>query len=446
MNQGIDRRTRKRWAVGVLGLAAAGAAATALPSPYSLVLLVAGMAAGVLALEPHWTLIALLLLRSSADAAQEWFTLFPGHWYSVNGAGLFNVAAVGVACFVLARRFARGRSLLPSAPLQWYGLFLIITALGLPLSIDGAASIKAWARLAGAFGIALLAAEAVSSPQHEKRTRTIGNAILLAALPPLAVGFYQVATGGGRFFPGFESTAFAYRPQGTFAHPAALASFLILVACLALALPPPSTLRRLALAAASLALAVLTFARAEWAAALAALAVLGTLRARRLLLAAGVSAAVLVLAVPAVRDRLQGQQAGESWEWRQSVWTASLEALRRPTWLGTGLDTSPLLINQRLPSVLTPPHNDYLRVAMESGVIGIAVFLVWQLVTAGHGLRVAIRRRGTIQGALGLTLLAMTAAGLTAGVADNYLGYTSVQWYVWTLAGMLAEWKSTATR
>ena len=434
---------RARWlswlGLGVLFMAL-GIAGVVLPRLYTLALLALGIFTGLLLLKPDWILICLLLVRSSADVTQDLFTLFPGSSFSFNLAGLINILALGIGLIFLVRRFARGQHWLPSAPVFLLGLFLLVGALGISGSIDPPTSVKAWTRLAGYMGIALLTIEVAF---RQDAILKILRTITLAAFPPLVLGYYQIFTGSGYFFPGFTATEFAYRPQGTFGHPAILASFLILVACLVLAsllwsypLWPRPVL--LGLMVAYLGLMVLTYARTEWIGGIVALGLIGLLRDRRVIWVGLLAGIILLLVLPSIQSRLSGEQSGESFEWRLELWGASLTLLEHPSWLGEGLDTSPILINSILPNVVQPPHNDYLRTALEMGVLGLIALL---------GLQAALFRLGWLAyryssqldvKVLGLTLFGATVGGLVISLSDNFLSYVSVQWYMWTIVGLLS--------
>lgn len=441
MQQNISQFLRQpnylKWLAGGLLLSFLGVIAAWLPNLFTIALLAVVIFASALLMRPRWVLIILLLLRSSVDVAQNFFTLFPGRWYSLNTAGAFNIAAVGIGIFFIVRRLARGQDPLPSAPLKIFAGFMLVAAVGIFQSIEPSLSIKEWSRLAGVIGIALLVFEVVD---HEKDLVTVLRVITLAAVPALLLGYYQAFTGTGYFFVGWQETMFAFRPQGTFGHPAILATFMILVSGLALsayakAYPLWSKPVLLSLAGSCLGLLVLTYARTEWIGALVALSVLGLLRYRRLLVAGFVLILIVVLTVPSVQARLTGENASESFDWRLDVWDASLSILKKPTLLGSGLDTSPILINQLLPRFLTPPHNDYFKVTMEVGLAGVFVFGLLQISFLTLGWK-AFRSTQPSRSFLGLTILAITMSGLVISLSDNYLSYTSVQWYYWALIAL----------
>jgi O-antigen ligase len=101
------------------------------------------------------------------------------------------------------------------------------------------------------------------------------------------------------------------------------------------------------------------------------------------------------------------------------------------------LATSPWHINRLLPKVDSPPHNDYLKVAIEMGVLGLVAYGVWLLALARHAWRAHRLARAPAISWRALTLLAIVVAGIVMSATDNYLGYTAVQWYVWAIVALV---------
>ncbi len=390
--------------------------------------------------KPHWILVSMLILRSSADGLQDLITFFPGRWFSFNLAGLMNIIAATLGGLILIRRLLRNDRLFSGFPLNLLLILILVSLLGIPQSIDTNASLKAWVRLFGYYGIAAVSYEIIK--QNLISIRSILRGITIASIPPMILGYYQAFSGSGYFFPGYQSTPFAYRPQGTFGHPAILASYLIILICISIAcyfynypLWPRSLLLLLALS--STGLEILTFARSQWTGAIVAIGVIGLIRSRKLILIGLIISLILILTVPTIRERLQGEQATESFEWRLEVWQASLRLLKEPTLLGNGLDTSHLMINNVLVNVFVPPHNDYLRMALEIGVIGFITYLILQIGLFLFTLRAFLQKNQEVK-LLSLILLGIIVGGWVISFLDNYLSYVSVQWYIWAMIGSLS--------
>jgi O-antigen ligase len=339
----------------------------------------------------------------------------------------------------LSRRLVRKwqgdpEPLLGAAPAWFFALFLFVCLASIPGSLDPVLGVKEWARLASGLAIYLMVADTVHDERGARRFLVV---ILLSSLPPLIIALLQRLAGGGYFFIGFVGTQFAHRPQGTFAHPATLGSYLVILLTLGMAVYFSSAKRHSALllwAGVAGTCLVLTLARTQWLGMMVAVLVVGLLKRRRLALIALVVVLLLFAAVPLLRERLV---ASDSVGWRLDLWRAATNLAWPPTLLGRGLATSPWHIGLFLPNVESPPHNDYLKMVIEMGVLGFLTYLIWLLSLVWHAWRAS--RCATIRAITwrALALLAITLAGAVMSLTDNYLGYTAVQWYLWALVALV---------
>jgi len=97
------------------------------------------------------------------------------------------------------------------------------------------------ARLASGLAIYVMVADVV----HEERgARRVIAVLFLSSVVPLALAWLQILTGSGYFFLGFIGTEYAYRPLGTFAHPAALGAYLVILLTLSIGLIMTATSAR----------------------------------------------------------------------------------------------------------------------------------------------------------------------------------------------------------
>jgi len=433
---GTGLRTWPWLLVGLVLFALAGVAALLLPSFAFAALLAAGAVVILWLLLPEALILTLLLARSSVDGFMDLFTLFSGSALSMNLSGAVNSLAVGLGILTLLRRLVRRRHLLVAAPGQTYALFLVVGLLSIPGSIDLAGSIKEWARLASGLAIYVMVADVV---HDERGARRVTAVLFLSSIVPLALACLQSLTGRGYFFLGFIGTEYAYRPQGTFAHPAALASYLIILLTLAIGLIMTATSARvravlLAWSGAAAACLVMTLARAQWLGMMVASLVVGLLKRRWLAFLALALAALLLAGVPLLRERLT---ASDSVDWRLELWQASWSLAWPPSLLGRGLGTAHLHVNQLLPKVDAPPHNDYLKALIETGSLGLVAYGVWLFALLRHAWRAYRAAQDRIISWRALGLLAVVLAGMVMSLADNYQGYTAVQWYLWALVALV---------
>jgi len=437
------------WILGALLLfGMVGVAAFRLPPSLLLAMVGASVIALVWLIIPEAVAVVLLLGRATVDGFMELFTLFAGSPLSMNLSGAVNSLAVGLGLLAVLRRLVRRQSLLVAGPGKAYTLFLLVCLLSIPGSVDPAGGIKEWARLASGLAVCFLVADVVHDERGARRFTVV---ILGSSVLPLLLAWMQKLAGRGYFFLGFVGTEFAYRPQGTFAHPAALGSYLVilLTLCICIFFSGVAPWVRSALvgwaAAAGGALA-LALARTEWLGMLTAILVVGMLKRRRVAVLALLLAIALFATVPLLRERLT---ASDSVSWRLNIWQASQQLLWPPRLLGWGLASSPWHINMLLPKVATQPHNDYLKIGIELGVLGMLTYLGWSLVTLRHAWRAYRQAPEAMVSWRALGLFAVVLAGMVMSLSDNYLSYTAVQWYLWAVIALVPAngvWPVTSQR
>ena len=276
--------------------------------------------------------------------------------------------------------------------------------------------------------------------------------LALGAIPPVAVGLQQLATGTG-----FVEPDGTLRIQGTFSHPNSLALYLIPFVC-ALIAGRGHRAFRMGLAVALSVIVALTYSRTAILALAAALVVLVLLESRLDLrnvtrLVVGlliVGGAVWLLAGEMITRRFTGiafdsaswqaalaGQSENSFQWRVINWSGLvLLGLRHPVLgHGAGMTTvlNPLVNSDN--GVPFNAHDDYVRFFFEGGAVGLVCYMAYQALL----IRWLIRRSRVFAAdqrsaalALGASLCGMTF--LTAGTTE--LSLNTANLYV--LYGILA--------
>ena len=114
-------------------------------------------------------------------------------------------------------------------------------------------------------------------------------------------------------------------------------------------------------------------------------------------------------------------------EGRMGMWTATVNSFKESPWLGHGIGTSSALI-ERLYAPMTHPHEDYLRILHDLGVIGLVIWVVAQVslfVIIGRAwlsARSAGRSEARIHQAAVLSMLGMCMTMVT----DNVIVYAFI--------------------
>jgi O-antigen ligase len=290
-------------------------------------------------------------------------------------------------------------------PATWIGLSLLVRGLTTSRSLaphwslwgDPAWRNGLWLTMASAalFG---LARRQLTTP--ERRARAV-RAILISSAAVAGYGVLQYTV------LDMLTAEDIVRVNSTLGHPNLLAAYLAMAMPLTAARAlsgPRRAWTGLLLALQGLCL-VFTYSRAGWLAAMAGLAILGLawlwLAGRRRvagLVAGGIVAGLAVLLVLSLLPPLPGsaphalQTLTNMFRWQGSTvqirllgWRASLEAIGERPWLGYGPATSRTVMAWFMPPELAPfggsaalggrPHNMFLEMAVESGLVGLACYL-----------------------------------------------------------------------
>jgi O-antigen ligase len=189
------------------------------------------------------------------------------------------------------------------------------------------------------------------------------------------------------------------------------------------------------------------------------LLVVGAVHSKKILVGVLTGGAIALVLVPSLSARFSdlggsepegsGAVAESTLDWRLDYWRTVLPLARQNPVTGIGLAQT-----QRLTDNQQPPHNDYLRAYVETGLIGLLAYLLllWTLVSTGRrGLAAAPRGsfdRAVAAGFLGCAV-AFAAASAMANVFSNvvtlwyfaaFAGGGAAVWRRWT-AGKLANWE-----
>jgi len=384
---------------------------------------------------PQIGFFALLILRTTFDAtgSLELFSLFS---ILVNLNFLLGMMLIALAGIAVIKNKAKIKALPLKIP--WL-LFLGIIALLSFFSFSRQASLVDFFRLLSFFSAFVFGYLVYDTP---KKLTSLAKAMIFSAIIPAGVAWYQLATRGG-FFDGDR-----WRLLGTFVHPNMLAFYLVLVICLCLFVAlnlKSKAIEKIPYALLTLFFIVpllFTYTRAAWLALALILFGVGVYKFRKLLFISILVAALLYLFAPFFQDRvstLLTLGASDSSTWRLDLWRDIWGFIKASPWLGYGPGTASLFIQNNIPRFLieTEPHNDYLRVWLESGIFALLAFLsiyAAYLQKMLRGFKHETRPRLKM---LILFLLFFTLSLLAASATDNILKDAVMQWIFWSLSGSL---------
>ena len=382
----------------------------------------------------EWFVLAALAIRAGLDALKGGSgVLEPQSGSSGVAASALGLLFIGAAVVWLVAARNSGRPVADSMLSRAILVLVVACLLSVATSPERFASLSEAARILGTV-LMFVVLESLLVDRHQVR-RVLVACFASAVLPLVAAG-YQIATGQGVVQPDGLS-----RVRGTFLHPNSLALYLGLLLLVSLALyrhvGRRTRLLLLAFAAAAVPALVLTYSRGVWLGTAVGVLTIGLIQSRRALLAMGIAAVVLALAVPSILGRLTDLEEsrsvsgapGNSLVWRLEYWRTTLDLAKANPVTGIGLD-----MTERRTREGKVTHNEFLRAQVEMGLVGLlayAGFVAALVATARRALaaKVAGAPRGIAVGFAGCV-----AAFVVVSFGANVMSQLAVLWYFFAIA------------
>lgn len=170
-----------------------------------------------------------------------------------------------------------------------------------------------------------------------------------------------------------------------------------------------------------------SFGRSGWISFLAAMIMIGLMRHKWVLVVAPLALLLALLLVPGISERfadisITDPGSGTSTlALRIKVWREALDFFASKPVFGVGIGASAAMVGEALQEHGWMMHNDYLSVLVETGLVGIVLFLLWQ----GEWLASVYNAYKTSNHAFDRTfilgVLAVLVASLVGRFTDNIL-------------------------
>lgn len=355
--------------------------------------------------------------------------------------GLANVLATGIGIvyfLVLWKNPFKGRSL--TVP---YAVFLGLFAVSIYWAPDFRWAIRFVTRLSAPFFTYLI----ISDMLDRKMVDQVIAAMYASSVIPIVYGFYQWITGTGN-----DITEGYNRVNSSFFHPAHFSMYLTFLFCLAYAefLDPrkPNKAVRLLYILAISALEISTYTRISWVAYAFCFLYLSWVYGKRAYIAAAAVVGGFVLlafgggiierftSVTAVLGSDNLYDLNSSVGWRLYFWDEITRRFWDKPWFGFGAGAS-VMLGVEIFGVEAAPHNGYLRVLYETGIVGALAFL-WVLgVMMWQGFRLLRRRLDTRLTFISHVYVTMTVTYALLNLTDNILEYYEVAIYQWAILSLV---------
>jgi putative inorganic carbon (HCO3(-)) transporter len=316
----------------------------------------------------------------------------------------------------------------------WYGSFLLHLPLPISPSDDRVADWKNFVEMPILFLVV------VSVMRTRKQMLTLLSLMMLTLLRA-NLGFYHTVS--GRDFSHFSNNlryagVLGYAGQNGLA--AFMAEFLIFLLAIA---PAAKGLWHRVLVYASILLSaycvLFCFSRGGYVGALGGLVVLGLMKDRKYLVLVGILLATWQTLVPsAVRERVlmtyEDGQVESSANERLQLWEDAFTIIPQHPILGTGFVTYRHLGRS---ADYSDTHNLYVKVTVEGGFVGLALFLYLLWIITREGIALFRKSKDPFFERLGLGLTAMMACSVLVNLFGDRWMYQQITAYMWTYLALV---------
>jgi O-antigen ligase len=415
-------------------------------------------ALSVCVLRPHWALLGFAGFWGAVHVL-----LSNGEGESLGGAGASISQLIGVTVILgfgitVVRLHSRRSSPLPF-PLRMFAMFGLLYLVAEAITPLRSAGLSDLIKLVGGLVLALMGYYVIDS---QERLLALARAVGIAGVFVAVIAIIQFASGSSL---GLTSYAFAqgvYRATSVAGGANATADFLLVVAGFVLLRYTMLRDRRGALGdLATFAIVtvgiVVTFTRADilalvvmlviWALLWQIRSVSALVTRMRIVLALVVVAFAVVQAVggATIVARLEGNPSSSSensfLNGRGAIWSNELKTLGSGNLgtilIGSGAHTSytQVYISQSVKYREFPPHDLFLWLVIETGIVGLIVYTSGLVALSARFLRTARRRRFTVTGRVAAVAFATTIAFTLDSLFHNTQVSTGSEWYFMLFIG-----------
>ena len=394
-------------------------------------------------------LLLALFARSSLDAMRE-VKIILGDLY-VNPASVLSIVIVLIGIlFVLVKKGSLRVNRIDKAFL----IFLSVSTLGVfnafqNFGISGSIAIKEWVRLLSLFILYFLIKNIAKT---EGQIKAFINVMFLSMVIPLGVGYYQLITRA-------ESTLARigfHRIYGTAVHSNHYALYLSFFLIFVLVLFLKERKRKYVFYSLIIGIPFIATLSLNGLIMLSiSVFVIGMIKYKKFMIASFVILTIIILSVSPLQQRLsklmdinlkEEIRTGEfstSFSWRIYWWGLYIKKIKEKPAFGYGLHTSELVNPQEDKSrIIWAPHNDFLRVLIELGIIGLLAYLYFYYVIGRWIWKSYKKIEDEKYKNLTLGLFAIFIALIAGSFVGNFITSTIFQYYFWTALGLLAAFKT----
>ena len=388
-------------------------------------------------LKPFFGLLFLIVLRPAIDRIGT-ETFLQGTDFSLNYNG---VLAVLVLIWGGAMLFMRRKDLkkMPAfLPISLFGILALLTLFWTPVFANG---LREFLRISSIF---IFYAVAFVLVQSKAQFRKLISAFIAASIVPLGASLWQFYKGEGEVIFG----EYFRRIYGSFFYPNSLAFFLVFVIALLLLLAYQAKEKQSKILYGTLGIAFFfvllkTYTRGAWMGALVVFLIFSLFRFRKLLLCGLIFLVLIYIFAPTLQlqERIGDivrLEPFSSLMWRFRLWKNTMPFFFEKPILGHGLSSFQVLSRdiQGL-SLLPAPeaHNDYLKILIETGAIGLIIYISVYLKLLVFNLGICLKSKEKYLKDISFLAVLLLATFLIMAFGDNILRGTATQWALFAYLG-----------
>jgi putative inorganic carbon (hco3(-)) transporter len=413
---------------------------------HTLVLITILYAGLLLMLVPSWGILALILIRPGLDIFTQDY-LFTIKDLSFNISSILGITIIVISSILVFRDFKKLKKIPLKIPIS---IFLLVALISSLLSRNLSASYIELSRLLSIFFLYII------SYIHIEKKRDfflLVNALIISTVVPSIWAVYQYFTNTGMTIP---LEGITNRIYGTFTQPNLFAYYLVMPILFSIFFILNNRVRYISDALRGFWLPImvvligLTFTRGAWLCFVLAMLITAFIRYKRLFVAALIVIAAIFIFVPQVNQRVSNviTDPYSSFNWRIKLWTDGFSYTKEKFFLGQGTGTAKeYILEKRGPEFgSSDPHNDYLKISLENGIIGLAAYLFLIL---SQLLSLFLHYRNETDHDLkefSLFALSFVLSMYLMSFADNILRNTALMWAFWIMIGGLLAVKKDIPR
>lgn len=327
--------------------------------------------------------------------------------------------------------------------LKFFLLFILISFISIAYSINSSISLEEFSRILLLLILFLLS---FISVKNKKDFKLLIFSMILGALFPALFSLFEYFSGSGWW----DKTIMQYRINGTFLHPATLAFYLLFISPLLYGVlhekqKRPIKLFLVFLLFLNLLLVALTLTRGAWIGMLVVFLTYGIIKNRKFLAFILIFLFMSYLFIPAINERTNdvfNPKYNSSFTTRLRIVTTTLPAISVSPFFGNGIGSFGqvhLDYNEEAKTYDSlQAHNDYLRLGIEVGLVGLLFYLLTFLFLFTLLIKLYLKNDKAYKYYI-LSLLVAWLGALAISSGDNLLRTMPVQFLLWSYTGAVLK-------